>query len=61
MGTLEDALEVLLKIQHNLQTLDGAIADDIALGWGAERSSTFSLVSVIPPKVHSVALDLRLI
>ena len=61
IGTLEDALEMLLKIQHSLQTLDGAIVDGIALGWGAERSSTLSLVSVIPPKVHSVALDLCLI
>ena len=61
IGSLECVLEVLLKVQYSLQTLSGTIADGITLRRGAERPGTLTLMSVILPKVHSIALDLCLI
>ena len=52
---------MFLEVQHGLQTLRSTIADGITLRWSTERPSALALMPVITPKVHSVALDLRLV
>jgi len=58
---LQHALEMLLEVKYGLQSLGSAVANRVALRWGAKRSSTLSLMSIVLSIVHSVTPDLSLI
>ena len=55
------SLEMLLEVQYRLETLSGTITNGVTLRWSAERPGAFALMSVILPKVHGIAFDLRLV